>query len=80
MLHMWGGVKICKLIGDYAQLCHAPDALEIEVSILVVEAQEFSCCIVCSYLLLLILKLLVHIEGYLAWLCIFCFILLILRA
>ena len=41
--------------------------------------QEFSCCIVCSPLLLLRLKCLFHVEVYLAWLCIFCFIFLILR-
>ena len=74
-----GGVTIFKLLGDDTQLCHVPEAIEREVSILVVEAQELRCCIVCSYLLLLIMKFSVHIEGYLSWLCIFCFILLIFR-
>ena len=49
----YGGVTLFELLGDNAQLCYSPEALEREVSILVVEAQEFSYCIVCSSLLLL---------------------------
>ena len=32
------GVTIFELLGDYAQLCHVPEELEREVSIIVVEA------------------------------------------
>ena len=38
----YGGVTLFKILGDDAQLFHAPEVLEREVSILVVEAQEFS--------------------------------------
>ena len=51
-----GGVTLFELFGDDAKLFHAPEALRREVSILVVEAQEFSYCIVCSDFLLLRLK------------------------
>ena len=51
-----GGVTLCKIIGYDAQICHAPKALEREVSILVVEAKEFSDCIVCSDFLILRMK------------------------
>ena len=47
MPHTWG-VTLFEILGDNAQLFHALEALEREVSILVVEAQEFSYCIVCS--------------------------------
>ena len=51
--HTFGGVTLFELIGDDTQLFHASEVLEREVSILVVEAQEFSYCIVCSDFLLL---------------------------
>ena len=40
--HTRWGVTLFELLGDDAQLCHAPEALEREVSIFVVEAQGFS--------------------------------------
>ena len=46
-----GGVTLYKLLGYDAQLCHALEALQRKVSIIVVEAQELSFCIVCSALL-----------------------------
>ena len=54
--HTCGGVTLLELLWYEAQLCHAPEALEREVPILVVEAQLFSWCIVCSALFLLRLK------------------------
>ena len=54
--HTHGGVTIFELLGDDAQLYHVPEALERELDIFVVEAQELSYCIVCSALLLLRLK------------------------
>ena len=54
--HRCGGIKLFELLGDDSKLCHAPEALEREASILVVEAQELSYCIDCSDVLLLRLK------------------------
>ena len=34
-----GGITLFELIGDDAQLCHTPEALEREVSILLMEVQ-----------------------------------------
>ena len=51
-----GGVTILEILGYDVQLFHAPESLEIEVSILVVEAQYLIWCIVFSYLFLLSLK------------------------
>ena len=51
-----GGVTLFVILGDDAQLCHAPEVLEREVPILVVKVQEFSYYIVCSSLLLIILN------------------------
>ena len=73
-----GDIMILKLLGDYDQIFHAPEALEIDVYILCLKAHEFSYCIVCTDFFLLILKCWVHVEDCLALLCILCFIFLIL--